>query len=984
MKTFLRLFLFFCILVLVLLVGGYFVVTNAGFQKKMIEGKLPEGSSVKYVHVTSSTLQLTELVLSMPDGTRIKVAEVDTTFSPLAALFDQTIQMGVLEVDGLIVNLPAQVAATSTGSAGTTSEPTKSEPRIKSETPASSDGNPWDAINSIGNLDWLLDIETIKLNGKLKDSTGSTYVFDVQSGLIRPGVETVLDASLSLVSSEAIQSGLKEFDSKTQLRFKQKSTGGFEEVHIDSQTVGKDANGSQLLSISNKLDLSFDGFEETADLQVQFIADIQRPEMFMPELAAMGALKVSGDAAARVEGERMTLTKAAMAVAANGSRLIDMQLKQALTLGGKQSLSGELLDLQLSSLPLAWLGPWMPEGMFVEGAPLSVQVKVTGMPDGAMEVRTAAPLTVGPVNVRYGEQLMLDQFTITMNPVIRVNADQSISYELNTLKMSDRYGEVISGEVQGRADPKAAVPGNPFAGQQVSADLNIGLQELFQLPVLKDKASILGGTLALKLAVDGKKEFPLEAQGSIRGLRPRSEPGWTKDYRFAAQVKTPQLNVWAIGANLEAGIAERPSTSLQFSGQANVASEPLAFKADLKGPQITQSDLDLLLAAFTPHESGQVTAPTPSAPIRPSVGGGTRQPAAQTTTAAPAWSAVKGEATIQFDRVILTSGQLITMVAAQALVSEPLLQVKGITAKFVDGTLNGSSEVRYASTQANAYTVLANLALKQIDPSIFSKKASGSFPIQGLFDGQFALSGAGATLEQALDNGVGDLTITGKDGILTAFELDNRSQMGLLGAGILGQAFDRPGISALAEAVPYFKDIHFSDFILELKRGGDKRIMIPQIKFTGDSILINGSGMVAASSYKEILNQPLQLGLEFGAKGRLTNYLETLQLLKPTTAEDGFRRWNQAVNLTGTLAKPNADQLMDLLNKAARSALSKPKSAPTPAAPTADPLIANPTQAVDPNATAEAPAQPVKKTKDEKRRDDIEMGLDLFNGVFGN
>ena len=69
--------------------------------------------------------------------------------------------------------------------------------------------------------------------------------------------------------------------------------------------------------------------------------------------------------------------------------------------------------------------------------------------------------------------------------------------------------------------------------------------------------------------------------------------------------------------------------------------------------------------------------------------------------------------------------------------------------------------------------------------------------------------------------------------------------------------------------------------------------MIPQLRLTGDSVLIDASGSVGASGLREVMDQPLDLTMSLGAKGRLTESLETLELLQHSAAEDGFRRWNR-------------------------------------------------------------------------------------------
>ncbi len=983
MKTLIRIFLACLFLFISALIGAYFLVTNAGFQKRMLESRLPEGSSVRHVQVTTGSLELLELTLALADGTRVKVAEVKTSFSPLAAFFDNTIKLGAIDIDGLVVQLPRASASTPSstqpvGNGGMPSAGSVTGPATGGASTNEPAANPWEAVGSIGNLDWLLDIERIALNGKIVDEHGITYVFDIRSGAIRPSAETVVDASLQLVSIEPLQSGLKEFDSNSTLRFTQKVNGGFEQVYLKSDTSGKDVAGRKVLAVGNEVDFAFNSFEEVADVKVSFDLDLQRPEMFIPELASMGALEVRGQAVGRVEGVVMTLSDANMVVIANRAEVFTIDLKKTLNLGGKQKLSGELLAIKIMEFPLAWLAPWLPEGMSLQGAPLSADMSISGLADGAMEVRAPSPLIVGPLTVRNAGQLLLQESTFHIEPVIRVNADQSITYELKSFKLLDRYGEVLSGQATGTSK---LVEGssNPFAGQKADVKLKLGLQELFQLPVLQDKASILGGTMTLELAVDGNAQYPLRVQGVMDGLRPRSMPGQTKDYRFASQLKAMNDEQWGVGVNFEAGPSGRPSTRLQISGQADPVSSPVSFKVDLTGEQILQSDIDLLVAAFSPNES-TVSAPTPSAPPQPrSASTPTRPSPAVSGSVTPPWSNLNGQASVQLEQIILNSGQTIRDLGAKALVSRPLLQLSGMQAKLGEGTLNGSAEVRYKDLGANAYQLLADVGFRQIDPSIFAQKRSGGFPVKGLFDGDFKLSGLGSSLDLAVENSIADLTITGKEGVVTAFELDNRSQLGLGVIGILGQQFDRPGVAALTETVPYFKDIRFDNFTLKMNRGSDKRVMIPKLKFEGQSLLIDGSGFIAASSFKDVLDQPLQLGLELGARGRLTNYLETLQLLQPVVSEDGFRRWNKNVNIGGTLGKPNADEIMKLLKSAASSALQKPKAVATPTEQQSTNQLAQP-QTQQPVATE----QPREKTKAEKRREDIEMGLDLLNTVLGN
>ena len=996
MKTLFRIFAVLFVLLLIALVGGYFTLTNAGFQKGLVEKQLPAGSSIESIHVTTGKVMLSGLVLMLEDGTRIEVGAVDTAFEPLAAVFDQTIKMGVLQVEGLRVDLPAMVEPTVAPSTST-----RREPRVEaapSSAPASAEGstNPMEALNALGAFEWLLDIEGINLEGVVHDGQGSSYVVRVDSPAIRPGESSKIDASLQLLTDQPLPSGLKVFDSAATLSFKQKSAGGFESLQLTSKTSGSDAQGQQLVSVQQALDLEVDDAAGVATVSVTFDADLPKPQVLAPELASLGALKVSGNAVASTDGETMTLSAADLTASAGGAEVVSLDLKRSMIFGGEQDLSGDLLDVAVQGLLLEWLNPWLPQGIQVYSqTPVSLALSVAGAEDGTFVLTFAEPLQLGPVTVVDAGEPLLQDVTVVVAPELQVSADQ-LQYALNSLSVSDKYGAFIegrsSGVIQLDATRDAA---NPFAGVQAQAELKIGLQEIFQLPVLAESASIISGQMSLNVNVDESADQPLEVQAKVKGLRARSMPSMTRDYALALSLSpTSNLGEWRIGANVLAGPLGRPSTSLQLVATVDPSQQPVAFAAEVSGPRVTQEDISILSAALAPREPGAATmsAPTPSRPSDVRGAPKAQAPrgagvAGASMPEAPAWAMLDGRASLSIDEFCLEAGQVIEAIKLKAVVSEPKLMINPISAKIGDGELNGISAVLYTSSQLKPYSLTADIRFADVDPAFFAKKHKKA-PVQGLFDGVFQVTGVGESLDVAVEDSTATLKITGEEGILTAFEMDERQQLGLGLAGLLGQSFDRPGITALSNTIPYFKDIIYDSFVFELTRGADKQVLIPQLRLTGDSVLIDASGSVGASQLSEVMDQPLDLTVSLGAKGRLTEYLETLELLQPTTAEDGFRRWNQDLQITGSLADPATGELMDLLNDAAKGALSKPKERGA-VVEGADPAQQLPTELVpQADGTAEVsaadPEKPKKKSKDEKRREDIEMGLDLLNSFLGN
>ncbi|HAQ58131.1 MAG TPA: hypothetical protein DCR32_03815, partial [Opitutae bacterium] len=188
MKTLFRIFAVLLVLLLIALVSGYFILTNAGFQKSLVERQLPEGSSIGSIHVTTTQVTLSGLILMLEDGTRVEVGTVDTAFEPLAAVFDQTIKMGVLQVEGLRVDLPTVTEPTVAAGLSTA----EGEPRLETvpSTPTATESeastNPMEALNALGNFEWLLDIDGIDFEGVIHDGQGSMYGVQVDSPAIRP------------------------------------------------------------------------------------------------------------------------------------------------------------------------------------------------------------------------------------------------------------------------------------------------------------------------------------------------------------------------------------------------------------------------------------------------------------------------------------------------------------------------------------------------------------------------------------------------------------------------------------------------------------------------------------------------------------------------------------------------------------------------------------------------------------------------------
>ena len=972
MKSLIRIFLILSLLLVFFAGVGYYSVTRPAFQKKLVESKLPAGSSIKFVRITARSIELANLRLQLADGTSAEFESLRADFSPLALISSGMIELRGLEVEGLVVKLPEINTHTAVSNNLPVDVGIRTNDGLTQAKPsaAPSASSPTDALYILSETGQLFNIDSIDFSGLLIDASGNRYVFSVSAGHIAPGLQTSLESNVKLESKQALQGGLQDFDSNIQMAFTQKQSGGFDSIRVESFTSASDVDGRKLLSITQKLDISINGSEETAEVALSFNADLPQPEVFAPELVQLQGLSLAGELNVCVKGAKLTLETADVGAASNGIPVVSVKLKQALSLSAEQKFTGELMQVNFINLPLAWINPWLGDDMQLSGEALSAQIIFSGEESGALGLKTAAPIEFGAFSLSKNQQPLLDNVTLRMNPKIRIKADRTIRFDLGAIQILDTYGDVISGSVIGSKSESNGA--SPLAGLKTKTKLYLGLSELLQQPAFAGVGSVLAGQAEVELDFNAAAEYPLQLQAIITGLRARDLPGSSQDYRLVAQLKQSSGGVYTLGSNLQAGFESRPSTNIKLGCQFYPERQPLPFKLSLASSRVSQGDIELLVSSLVTNNTAASASSNSALAPR----------AAETKTQRPPWSDFDGEVSMKLDELALESGQVLTELKAQLKISETLFSVKDITATLKGGGLFGQANVTYDPIQSRAYRVASSFVFENIDPSLFSKRSYSKFPVKGLFDGQLKFAGSGHTLEVAGEDFEGDLTITGRNGVLTAFELDSRSQLGLIGAGILGQSLNRPGMTAMAQAVPYFKDMKFESFTLQLVRGKDKQVRIPELKLMGDNLSINGHGAIAAGNLGEILDHPLYLTLGLGAKGRLVDHLETLQLLGTNTSEDGFRTWNQDIVIRGSLGDPDTSALKELLNNAARRALDKPgkgEAAGTPTPPAQDGKVL-PGQN---NASEQAPLKNKEKSKQEALRDDIEMGLELINSIFG-
>ena len=954
MKRVRRIFLVFLGFLTITVVAACFIATRPAFQKILIEYLLPEGSSIEAAQITKESIELIDLNATLPNGTIVQIDSLYSDFSITSVLFEETILLSGIKLEGFKIKLlesKASLQPSFNSAVVSTSDNLSTVYRILSG-----------ALHFVEDLDWLFDIEPVEVSGELIDTSSKSHLFAINTTPFAPGLESIVRADIDLKSENTDQTMLKDFDSVIELTFNQKEDGGFEHIRIESLVESTGISENVLLSIKQDLDLSFISLEKVLKMDFSFDADIKHPEFFVPELAGIKELSLEGCLEASFDENKLILNEADINARIQDVSVATLKLKQSLNLVDKQAFLGEIVKVDLINFPLNLIDPFLGSEVRLTGAPINAEIDVVGNRSEKIQVIGNKLIKVGPFSIKKDSKTFLDKVIFQMSPVLSLDAKGCLYYDLGEFQLLDRYGDIIQGRISGSKQFVAV--DSLLAGMKADAQFNLDLSGLLRQPILKGRTSIMAGQAELTFKIDSEENYPALMHGYITGLRVPNSSSIGKGHSFFGKFKKTEKNEYVIESKFSIGSNDNPSSNFLISGQLVPSLKHNPFKLSVNAPKLAQDDLEFMYSALKP-EQGSHSGHLLSQNSRSSSLG----------TGRPYWSNFDGEVAIMIDEFMMTSGHTINDVSALVTVSEPVSLRKQLDFLINNNILSGKAKVVCDFQKTSAFQVTSNLTFSQIDPTIFSKKRSGSFPLDGYFDGTFNLNGQGVDFKASLDNAHYDFIITGRDGFLTAFDLDERSQLGLLGASILGQSLNRPGITAMSLAIPYFKDVHYDSFILKLSKPTHKTINISKLLIQGDNLRINGLGSIASSNLNGFMEKPLLLTLDFGARGRLIDYLETLGLLAPTLDSDGFRTLKKSINIGGTVSKPDASALKKVLTQAASRAFAQPSVLESPHKNNERPLLFK--------QKSTGPNKDKKKSKEERIIEDIENGLNLLDSIFG-
>lgn len=985
MKRFFKLLGVLLLVLLCVLVGGYFYLMNPDVQKRLVESRLEEGVRLEGVRVSLSELELKGVEYLLEDGQRLAVGELEASYSLLDYLTKGVLKTGPVRVKGvrwdsvLAGDTGARVLPEDSVATGSASDvDMERSGSVVSVTTADVEGandamimdadseveSLYDLLYSIAALDVLLDVESVELEGVYTDAAGSVFEVLIEGDGIEPGAEGVLNVELLSQFEEPQLGGLASSRMDAELTFHQRGSGGFDRFTLKSVLSGEDAVGERLLGMNQELAVEIRPDVREASLVLEVAADLPRPELLMTELESVGVLEVEGSCSVEVLDGASVLEAADLRMDAAAKRFLEVTLKQPLVLGAAQVAEGELMRVDLDELPVAWLQSWLPEGVEVGAKPVSAVVELHGWDAGALAVRFQEAVRLEDFSYTDMSGVLVEGLHLEALPEVTVTPGRVLQLELEKLIVADQYGAILEGAVDVSYALVEAESDALLDRLSGSGNLIVKLQPWMKQPVLKDLTSIMNGELALDFRLDPEAAYVLVAEADVSKLRARGLPGRSASYRVKLEARPGESMGWELAMAMASGPKSVTATSLLLSGEVDPAVSPLRFDLDLRSPLVRQSDFEVLLAAVAAPEV-MVVAPAQPVPTAPVKRQQTQKPKPMTVFTPriepPAWSAVDGHLDLQVDRLMLDSGMRVDALAGQLKVSEPLLHVQQLKAQMAEGSFEGRVAVAFDAGQPDPYQLDGRVEVESVRLSRLLRNQLEPLPLDGEFDGTVVVESAADSLERAIDVAEIELDVHGRNGRLTGLQLTGMAAT-LTGVGsIISELSGDDRAQAVSRSLQYFTNIGYSDLNLSVRRGADQRMTIPELSVVGDYLLLQASGSVAASGLADVLNQPMDLDLAIGARGALLEYFTTLDLIDPSdltvNPQGDFGMWKAPISLGGSLNNPDTSSLRDVIFDAGKSFFK--------------------------SDAGKAEGTEKKASPEAEIINEIEAGLNLLNNLFG-
>jgi hypothetical protein len=607
----------------------------------------------------------------------------------------------------------------------------------------------------------------------------------------------------------------------------------------------------------------------------------------------------------------------------------------------------ELARLDLNQLRLSAMNPFFPEGIRISDEGLSGKLLIEAK-EKRFLLRLLEPLRLSNLAVNLQSEPLLHQVDVAMDLISEVSAGH-LSLSKLTVKLSS-FGDVLFDQSLSLELPLVDwVPS--LDAVEFNGQFDANLAGLSRQPIVAANMQPVQGIAKAQFNGSGlgnSLDFDLQ----LNNLRAERTPPVGVVVNASLAVK--EEGVWSINSTMDWGLsAVDKRSSINSRIVLKALADSLHINGEIHAPLLRVIDLQALQSVWVPSE--QATGSTAKPPAS----------AANDSFPTAPWAGFTGNVTMLVDSLELPNGVPIKSIAARAMVEQDIVRLSDGKAQLGRGVANVNGKLE-RKPERSLYDLVADVSFQGVEPGFLMGRPT---TVQGTFDGKIRLHGQGGSPAAAIESAEVVANIEGRDGLMTLMNLESPATgAAMIGLSLLGSQTRQPGISAFSRAIPYFNQLRFNRFGLDLRRASNGLLELNELALVGPYLSIGGKGQVAAGKWEDMLHQPMQLTLDLGARGQLAESLQTLGLVRSIPGSDGFQQSTQSLNIGGTLARPDSKVVQDWLWQAAIGAFTGGRSQ---------------SSAAGDNQPRTAPERTDARPTEAQRVEEIDIGRRLIEGLFG-
>lgn len=583
------------------------------------------------------------------------------------------------------------------------------------------------------------------------------------------------------------------------------------------------------------------------------------------------------------------------------------------------------LRLTTGEIPLAWLRPWT--GVFsFEGTLQPSEFLLTAQMTKFL-LRPIQPLHVSQFAMKRGKREWASNADLVLYPGLdlTVACEPLPKFQLGysgTVHVTDCMLDVggaraldLDAALGFLGDDKRVLPGS------VTLTTRLDFGVLSKIRTLAYRGCPAGGTLVGRIDGDALGDQPLELWARMEGVPSADGTRTLPAFEVAAHghVSLPDST---FNAGVEARLETKPvATDMKFDASLRLDGSEVKTGSTLRSNFFDAGEALALAQAFLPKRSAaaiarakaretqaKAAAPAPllgpdGKPVYPRGDG-------------PFWAGLRGYFDLEMNAVQFAPYR-IDQVRGRLELDEHSLTLSQLSGEMFAGKWSGAAHIDYQPKNSiGDHALAAEFRIEQFDSA---KVVQAAFPSEkallgAKIDLHAGVQSRGNAPIELIDRAAAEFTVDGTQGVV---RLKVPNQDTLAGAALFGGTILlSPELRALGRLLKQFAEMPLDRVRIVGERTTSGEIDLNEFRVESPQVRLVASGRIPAEESLPLLQRPLELSVDLGAKKDVAVILRGMKLIERTPDAEGYQSLKEKFSLGGKVGAPDTKPLYDLLAKA--------------------------------------------------------------------